>query len=167
MANKTYLDKNGLTYFWSKIKSALTGKQDTLVSGTNIKTINNTSLLGSGNILINDGVILWTNDSPSSSMKNASIVLSSDDYDILEVYYKVRNQNDSWGSCRVPKGCQISLYNGGYYTSIAGYMRTISRTDDTHFNSGACFGYNKDQGFEDNAFLIPVYIVGYKTNMFN
>lgn len=28
------------------------GKQDTLVSGTNIKTINNTSLLGSGNISI-------------------------------------------------------------------------------------------------------------------
>lgn len=28
-------------------------KQDTLISGTNIKTINSTSLLGSGNILIN------------------------------------------------------------------------------------------------------------------
>ena len=33
----------------------LTGKQDTLVSGTNIKTINNQSLLGSGNIDIQGG----------------------------------------------------------------------------------------------------------------
>ena len=30
----------------------VTGKQDTLVSGTNIKTVNNTSLLGSGNISV-------------------------------------------------------------------------------------------------------------------
>lgn len=34
----------------SKINEIIDDKQDTLVSGTNIKTINNTSLLGSGNI---------------------------------------------------------------------------------------------------------------------
>lgn len=35
------------------VKTAVDTKQDTLVSGTNIKTINNESLLGSGNITIN------------------------------------------------------------------------------------------------------------------
>lgn len=55
MANKNYLDKSGLSYFWGKIKSALSGKQDALVSGTNIKTVNNQSLLGSGNITIQGG----------------------------------------------------------------------------------------------------------------
>ena len=35
------------------INTALGNKQDTLVSGTNIKTVNNTSLLGSGNVSIN------------------------------------------------------------------------------------------------------------------
>ena len=35
--------------------SAIDAKQDTLVSGTNIKTINSTSLLGSGNITITGG----------------------------------------------------------------------------------------------------------------
>ena len=44
--------------------TALNGKQDTLVSGTNIKTINNENLLGSGNITINcnvpiGGIIIW------------------------------------------------------------------------------------------------------------
>lgn len=34
------------------LQSALSGKQATLVSGTNIKTINNTSILGSGNITV-------------------------------------------------------------------------------------------------------------------
>ena len=57
MASKKYLDDNGLLYFWGKIKSALTNKQDTLVSGTNIKTINNTSLLGSGDISIGSSTL--------------------------------------------------------------------------------------------------------------
>lgn len=38
-----------------KINELVDGKQDTLVSGTNIKTINNQSLLGSGNIEIQSG----------------------------------------------------------------------------------------------------------------
>ena len=37
------------------LQSALDGKQDTLVSGTNIKTINGDSLLGSGNLVISGG----------------------------------------------------------------------------------------------------------------
>ncbi len=36
----------------TEIQTAVSSKQDTLVSGTNIKTINNNSLLGSGNIQI-------------------------------------------------------------------------------------------------------------------
>lgn len=39
----------------SSEKSTWSGKQDALVSGTNIKTINNESLLGSGNITIQGG----------------------------------------------------------------------------------------------------------------
>lgn len=42
-----FLDKTGLSYFWEKINQL---KQDKLVSGTNIKTVNNQTLLGSGNI---------------------------------------------------------------------------------------------------------------------
>ena len=56
-----YLDSNGLSYFWSKLKTMF---QPKLVSGTNIKTVNNESLLGSGNIAISGGV---TVDSALSS----------------------------------------------------------------------------------------------------
>jgi hypothetical protein len=51
MATK-YLDSTGLAYLWGKIKEKFQVK---LVSGTNIKTINNQSLLGSGNISISGG----------------------------------------------------------------------------------------------------------------
>lgn len=37
---------------------AIAGKQDTLVSGTNIKTINNISLLGPGNIDVSTGGLI-------------------------------------------------------------------------------------------------------------
>lgn len=50
-----YLDSTGLAHLIGKIKTALSGKQATLVSGTNIKTVNNQSLLGSGNITISGG----------------------------------------------------------------------------------------------------------------
>lgn len=53
------LDYSGLTEYDAAIKDyiddGLSEKQDTLVSGTNIKTINSQSLLGSGNITISGG----------------------------------------------------------------------------------------------------------------
>lgn len=42
------------------IKTKIDTKQDTLVSGTNIKTVNGNSLLGSGDITISGGVA-WGN----------------------------------------------------------------------------------------------------------
>lgn len=43
------------------INSALSGKQSTLVSGTNIKTINGTTILGSGDITISSGAVSSVN----------------------------------------------------------------------------------------------------------
>ena len=43
------------------INTALGGKQATLVSGTNIKTVNNTSLLGSGNVAVQPTLVSGTN----------------------------------------------------------------------------------------------------------
>lgn len=48
---------------------ALDSKQNTLVSGTNIKTINNVSVLGSGNIVVNNEQVAffrWTNSVSNS-----------------------------------------------------------------------------------------------------
>ena len=47
-----YVGQEGPYYTKSEVDIALQGKQATLVSGTNIKTINNSSILGSGNISV-------------------------------------------------------------------------------------------------------------------
>lgn len=53
---------NGTTYDTRSVTGAnvVSGLQPTLVSGTNIKTINSTSLLGSGNIVISTGLTVGT-----------------------------------------------------------------------------------------------------------
>ena len=55
-----FLSKERFRYFWNKLEPLLNSKQDALVSGTNIKTINNESLLGSGDITTFDDVFVAT-----------------------------------------------------------------------------------------------------------
>lgn len=52
MNNKKLLDLEGLKRYNNKVNEELAKKQDNLVSGTNIKTVNGTSILGSGDITI-------------------------------------------------------------------------------------------------------------------
>ena len=52
-----FIDGTGLGTLRDWVLGKLGTKQDTLISGTNIKTVNNNSLLGSGNVSIQTGVI--------------------------------------------------------------------------------------------------------------
>lgn len=54
----------------SYVDSGLSGKQATLVSGTNIKTVNNQSLLGSGNIDIQGGGSITVDSALSTTSTN-------------------------------------------------------------------------------------------------
>lgn len=79
------LSNGGNTYIIkdSEARTALANKQDTLVSGTNIKTINSTSLLGSGNISIvglpsqtsQSGKVLTTDGTTASWQKQYAMVI--------------------------------------------------------------------------------------------
>ena len=60
------------------LNTAISGKQDTLVSGTNIKTINNQSLLGSGNISIDVSTKVTNGGNVATIMK-----ITQNDYDAL------------------------------------------------------------------------------------
>jgi hypothetical protein len=71
-------------------KSTWNGKQDALVSGTSIKTINGNSLLGSGNIAINGnpslGVVQGINVTGTTAMtKSATITLAANTISAVSV----------------------------------------------------------------------------------
>jgi len=62
------------------LNTALSGKQDTLTSGTNIKTINGNSLLGSGNLSVGNTLSITTglNVTGTTAMtKSASILIAA------------------------------------------------------------------------------------------
>ena len=56
MADKKLIDIDGLSRYHENLNTFLTTKQESLVSGDNIKTINGESILGSGNIVIETNV---------------------------------------------------------------------------------------------------------------
>ena len=75
-----YLNDIGLNEIWLNIKnyvySQLLGKQDTLVSGTNIKTVNNQSLLGSGNVSFTPPTFAY--DSSTETLTISNLVFTYD-----------------------------------------------------------------------------------------
>lgn len=75
------VDSNVYTAYTASTDTAIQGKQDTLVSGTNIKTINNESLLGSGNITIQGGgggsYTAGTNISIADNIINCTLPISA------------------------------------------------------------------------------------------
>ena len=68
----------------NNISGELAGKQDTLVSGTNIKTINGNSILGSGNLVIESGSGDYNDLTNKPSINSVSLVGNKtlDDLDI-------------------------------------------------------------------------------------
>ena len=73
---KDYINKPGLAEIWANIKnyiaSQLLGKQDTLVSGTNIKTVNNQSLLGSGNVTFTPPTFTYDSSTETLTVSNTT-----------------------------------------------------------------------------------------------
>ena len=76
MAQTKYTDGSGVAEIWANIKnyiaSQLLGKQDTLVSGTNIKTVNNQSLLGSGNVSFTPPTFTYDSSTETLTVSNTT-----------------------------------------------------------------------------------------------
>jgi hypothetical protein len=105
--------------------------------------------------------ILWTNSDPTQSITtDTSITLSSSDYDILEMFYMQRaNQNYSTYSTRFLKSstgtrCYLPSTDGNIY-------RTINKNSDTSLTIGTIIGST------DSTLVIPLYVIGYKTGLFS
>ena len=76
MSTSKYLNGNGLSEAWTNIKnyiaSQLLGKQETLISGTNIKTVNNQSLLGSGNVTFTPPTFTYDSSTETLTVSNTT-----------------------------------------------------------------------------------------------
>ena len=114
-----YLDKNGLTRLWSKITSKLGQKQDTLVSGTNIKTINNQSVLGSGNLTIEGEKNYhyfynsWYSYAGLKTLDGLTVTYNNRQVPIYEIVYEI-------GYSTLPPA-----YNSSVYILLKGLLKDV------------------------------------------
>jgi len=111
----------------SSVTTALATKQDSLVSGTNIKTINSTSVLGSGNIAVQPTLVSGT----SIKTVNSNSLLGSGDVAVQETLVsgtniKTLNNTSLLGSGNItltanPSGVAgaIQFSNGSAFASDA------------------------------------------------
>lgn len=112
---------------------------------------NNTKITG----LI--GTVLWSNPNPTSDFSAQNITLSSSDYDVLEIFYRGFN-NSTWeNSVRLTKGGNARLL---YIAGTTTFYRNCQYTDDTIYSVA-------NESANTNSRCIPLYIVGYKTNLFS
>lgn len=123
---------------------------------SNISTLNT-------KILNITGQILWTNQDPTQSIsQDTDITLSSSDYDVLEIFFNQRSYNNVANySIRFIKSsvgtrCYIPSTDSNIY-------RTITKNSDTSFTISTIIGSSNN----DSSLVIPIYVVGYKTGLFN
>jgi len=102
-------------------------KQDTLVSGTNIKTINNTSLLGSGNISISGGISNLEDGTETGSLQQIGNNEASGSYSFAIGYnstarddYSHAEGNDTLANAVAAHAEGISTMANGDYSHAEG-----------------------------------------------
>ena len=107
--------------------------------------------------------LLWTNPNPQSTFNEQDVTLNSDDYDILEVFYNYNTGNNNYiQSARTfkGKGCILSTIGYGAPNRNRRKFDYINDTKLHFYNANTETSYDGD-------YLVPVYIVGYKTGLFN
>ena len=142
-------------------KTTWSGKQDALVSGTNIKTINNQSLLGSGNITISGGGGSSTWGGITGTLNDQTDLATAlgnkvDDYVSSGGYYRTYfTNNGTYGTIS-----STSLETNYTGTQIAGLVTPTNNSDavpKSYVDSGLSNKVSKtDYASSSNAGVIKV-----------
>lgn len=113
--------------------------------------------------------VLWENPDPTAAITTMDIELSSDDYDVLDIYWNWSNDGNMVSVSSYPKGtdmlingsCSLSeKFSDGFYN----ISRNIIHNNDTSFTIYMAFFHtstNLNERISSN-YVIPVKIVGRK-----
>ena len=114
-----YLDKDGLTYFWGKIKGAFCKKSDVL-SYSSIDSSSNLTDKIAGASALKDALtakLIWTNAALSAGFVSQTITLSGN-YDAILVVYR------TWYAA-TPESTRI-VFNNNTLTELSATDTTMS-----------------------------------------
>lgn len=110
------------------------------------------------------GEILWTNPNPTVSFSSQTITLSTNDYDMYEIiYYSSITQAGQMATGKIKKGENLYLTQTYYDTQVRVRQREVNYSSDLSLNVQEA----KNNGSTQNTDLIPIYVIGYKTGLFD
>lgn len=99
------------------------------------------------------GEVLWTNSNPISAFVGQTISINFSNYDMYEIiFYQSTSHNDrelSSGKLRTQKGGVLSYTPNNFFRAWMATNLSLTFEDTS-----------------DNNYLIPAYVIGYKTNLF-
>lgn len=150
LSNATYNIKDAIA------RSDILTKQDTLVSGTNIKTINNTSLLGSGNIAVQPTLVSGTN---IKKINNNSLLgsgnISVQPTLVSGTNIKTINNNSLLGNGNITiNDATIINYNTDTYEVVENKLSDLGKLIIVHDNSSTSYVISTGMRSSDDAYVI-------------
>ena len=115
------------------------------------------------------GKVLWTNPNPTANFDSQDITLSTGDYDFFEILYTTNDTTSMLNTGKIKKGFNTLLQAGVGSSSQGPYnfFRSITYTNDTTFNVGVGLEAYASQRPINAGVCIPLYVIGYKTGLFN
>lgn len=138
------------------------------VTATNLNAMQNILNNNVVNGFQANGTILWTNPSPASNFAEQTISLDSDDYDILDFVWQTNIGENRTAITRTLKGngTQIDFFSTAVATRV--WTRRTTYVSDVSYSIGNCWRMEYGQtSINENGYCIPLYVIGYKTNIFS
>lgn len=146
--DQTYNSTSTNAQSGTAVTGAISGKQDTLVSGTNIKTINNVSILGSGNLAVSglpsqsgqSGKFLSTNGTTASWTSVAPVATSGS-------YSDLTNKLTAGTDINISASNVVSCTHPEVYLTQSEYdnMKATGTLDpNTYYNTSTSVPFNAE-----------------------
>lgn len=167
--NKVALNQNAGISDTNKVNASDMNEIKTVVNNNATEISTNTT-----NIANITGQILWTNPNPTSNFVAQTITLSSSDYDMYEVLFLTNLADqaprlNSTGKLLKGYGSRLSASFADSANPGANvYSRWITYISDTQIEFATGYvAYGSTARTENTALIVPLYVIGYKTGLFN
>lgn len=117
-----------------------------------------------------NGQILWENPNKSSTFVSQTITLSSGDYDVYEIFYYNWVNQKLYSSVKTKKGNNVILQTM-ILSSNMGYVgaRNVYYSSPTSLSFGDNYSIIDNNTIvvgARNEWNVPIYVIGYKTGLF-
>ena len=119
------------------------------------------------NELINiGGVLLWKNSNPSNDFTAQTLNLDLSNYDMVEIWCRHSKGDITSVNFKIIKGHSRLMQFADYDLSLASRLATVNESSIT-FEKCQYFKRSSGETLHQDSRMIPTYIIGYKTGLFN